>query len=108
MRKLLSALIGASAVLMFAAAAHAVPADDGDLLSEFTTGGSVSAAPMSLDELGEVRGEGTATFSFLFPRLHHDIDQTFTFGTTTIHVVGDASTGEVTVTLDGPDIPDYP
>jgi hypothetical protein len=107
MRKLLSALVGAAAVVMFASVAQAAPVDDGDLLSEFTTG-AVSAAPMSLDQLGEVRGEGTAVFSFLFPRLHHDIDQTFTFGTTTITVVGDASTGQVTVTLDGPDIPDYP
>ena len=96
MRKILSAFIGAAAVMLVAAVAQAAPADEGDLLAEFTTGGAVSAAPMSMEQLGEVRGEGTATFSFLFPRLHHDINQTFTYGTTTITVVGDAATGEVT------------
>ena len=107
MRKLLSALVGASAVLLFAAAVQAAPADQGDLLAEFTTPDAV-AAPMSLDQLGEIRGEGTATFSFMFPRLHHDIDQSFTFGTTEIHIVGDSATGQITVVVEGPDIPNYP
>ncbi len=93
--------------MLVAAAVQAAPADQGDLLAAFTTSDAV-AAPMSLDQLGDIRGEGTATFSFMFPRLRHDIDQTFSFGTTTIHVVGDASTGAISVVVEGPDIPDIP
>ena len=102
MRKLLCAMVGTAAVLLVAATAQAAPADQGDLLAQFTTPAAATVAPMSVDQLGAIRGEGIRTFEFLFPHLRHDVDQTFTFDTTTIHVVGDAATGQVSVTVDSP------
>ncbi len=104
--KTCTAILSALVVLIATGAAQAaMGADQGDLLSEFSTAGAAVVAPMSLAELGDVRGEGTFTKTFDFPQLHHDFDQTFTFQDTTIHVVGVAATGQITVTIDSPYIP---
>ncbi len=104
--KTFKALLSALVVLIATSAASAaMDANQGDLLSEFSTAGAEFVAPMSLAELGDVRGEGTFTTTFDFPKLHHDFDQTFTFQATTIHVIGVAATGQITVTIDSPYIP---
>ena len=90
---------------MLAGTAQAGLADQGDLLSGFSTTGAVPVAPMSSLELDDIRGEGTFTQTFDFPQLHHDFDRTFSFDTTTIHVVGIAATGQITLTIDSPQIP---
>jgi hypothetical protein len=104
--KMFSLVLSVLAVLIMAGGASAsTAANQGDLLSEFSTVGAAAVAPMSLGELGDIRGEGTFTQTFDFPQLHHDIDQTYTFDTTTIHIVGVASTGQVTLTIDSPHLP---
>ena len=104
--RLLIAALSALAVLIVAGGASAsTAASQGDLLSEFSTTGAGVVAPMSASELGDIRGEGTIVHSFDFPQLHHDFDRTFVFDTFTIHIVGVASTGQITLTIDSPQIP---
>ncbi len=99
-------ILGVLAVLIIAAGASASTAtDQGDLLSEFSTAGAAAVAPMSQSELSDIRGEGTFMKTFDFPQLHHDFDQTYVFDTTTIHIVGVAATGQVTLTIDSPHLP---
>ncbi len=99
-----SAIIAAVAMAMtLSTGSLAAPQDD--LLSEFSSGSAVAEA-MTTADLGSVRGEGTFTQTFNFPHLNRDIDRTFQFDTTTIHIVGVAATGDITVTIDSPMIPD--
>ncbi len=99
------AALSALAVLIVAGGASAsTAADQGDLLSEFSTTGAGAVAPMSASELDGIRGEGTFTKTFDFPNLHHDFDRTFVFDATTIRIVGVAGQG-VTLTIDSPHLP---
>ena len=74
--RLFLAGLSALAVLVVAGSASAsTAADQGDLLSEFSTTGAGVVAPMSASELGGIRGEGTFVKTFDFPNLHHDFDR---------------------------------
>lgn len=102
MRSVFAALSALSVLIL----AGGAPAEDqGDLLAEFSSSGATGVAPMSTSELGGVRGEGTFVQTFDFPQLHHDFDRTFVFDTTTIHIVGVAATGQITLTIDSPILP---
>ena len=103
--KSILAIMGTLAVLTLAGSAQAGTADQGDLLAGLSTTGAVPVAPMSSTDLDGVRGEGTYTQSFDFPQLHHDFDRTFSIEGATIHIVGVAATGQITLTIDSPHIP---
>jgi hypothetical protein len=106
MKKLCGMLVVVAALMLLSTSAQAVPADDAsqmDLLAAVSTSEG-AIAPMSVDDLGSVRGEGTFEQFFDFPQLGRSFDKTFQFDTTTIHVVGVAGVG-VTLTIDSPHIP---
>ena len=106
MKKICGTLFAVVALMLLSTSVQAVPADEAgpmDLLATVSTSDG-AIAPMSTNELGSVRGEGTFEHFFDFPQLGRSFDKTFQFDTTTIHVVGVAGVG-ITLTIDSPQIP---
>jgi hypothetical protein len=99
--KKLSVILGVFAFVMLLSSAVQAAGDEGDLLGKFSTP-DAAVAPLTPAELDEVRGEGTMEFTFSFPQLRRDFDKIFTFDTTSIHVIGDATAGTIWVEIDSP------
>jgi hypothetical protein len=107
MRYIGAMLVGLGSLLLLSTAAQATPnegAPNTDLLAFASSSAGAALVPMSAEELGAVRGEGTITKSFDVPQLRRSFEKVFNFNDTTITIVGVAGVG-ITLTVDSPRIP---